>query len=275
MFIGGYRISHACLTLQFDHYLTTPFKNTYIFCPRDAESLDRIFKKYNIDTSNFIYVTDEEMNRRYPETARWWFSDDYRGSWLYQQALKLASLDMITDDVVMIQDADTFFIKPYSCIVDGKPNYPVILNETHSPGYYQVLQNSLGIDRQTPHCFVSEFMPVFREDWLSLKDRLESRNNKHFLDAIIDNVPVDTYDNLRWFSEYEFVGNWVMTQREVVLSEQKRFEYDTLDQLNDLTLDYDCACDGIPKLADSIILDYSTETITNFDQVFSMVKKFV
>jgi hypothetical protein len=177
--------------------------------------------------------------------------------------------------MVLIQDADAFFIKPYSCIVDGKPNYPVILNETHEDGYYKVLENSLGIQRQTPHCFVSEFMPVLREDWLSLKAALETRNNKHFLDAVIDNVPVSTYDNLRWFSEYEFLGNWVMTQREVVLTEQKRFEYDKLEQLTNLTLDYDCACDGIPKLADSIVLDHDTGTITNFEEVFSMVKKFV
>lgn len=273
VFIGSYRVSHACLSMQFDHYLKN-IDQTYIFTNCDPAFLDNILRKYNIDTAKFIYVTDAEMNARYPTLMNWWFEDDYRGSWLYQQALKLASLDYIDADVVLIQDPDTFSITPYECInQQGNPKFFILPNETHSRGYYQVIVNSLGIPRQTPHCFVTEFMPTYKEDWLSLKHKLETRNNCDAFDTIIDNVPLE--NNLRWFSEYEFLGNWTMTQRPVEMLEQKRFQYKTLDELDNLTTEYNCVCDAIPKLEDSILLDWNTSTVVNFDRIFNKVKRFV
>jgi hypothetical protein len=272
LFVGSYRISHTCLSLQFDHYLKN-IDQTYIFTNYSPDGLDTVLKKYNIDTSNFIYVEDREMNRRYPTINNWWFDDDPRGSWLYQQALKIASIDYIDADVVLIQDPDTFCIKPYECLVDGKPKFFVLPNETHSPGYYKVIENSLGIKRQTKHCFVTEFIPTFKEDWLNLKHTLETRNNCDCFDAMINNVPLE--DGLRWFSEYEYLGNWTMTQRHVNMTEQKRFEYKTLDELDNLTGDYNCVCDVIPKLSDSLLFDYYTGIVTNFDVVFDKVKKFI
>lgn len=272
VFIGSYRVSHACLSMQFDHYLKD-IDQTYIFTSLDGEYLDSILSKY-LDTSGFIYVNDEEMNSRYPTIKNWWFADDYRGSWLYQQALKIASVDYIDADVVLIQDPDTFSITPYTCVNErDEPKFFILPNETHSEGYYQVIENSLGIKRQTPHCFVTEFMPTFKEDWLSLKTALEARNNCDAFDAIINNVPVE--NGLRWFSEYEYLGNWTMTQRPVELIEQKRFQYKTLDELDNLTADYNCVCDAIPKLDDSIQLDWNSGTVIEFDRVFAKVKRFL
>lgn len=272
LFIAGYRVSHACLSLQFDHYLKN-IDQTYIFTNCDPDFLDRNLKKY-VDTSGFIYVTDDEMNHRYPTLKNWWFDDDYRGSWLYQQALKMASVDYIDADITLIQDPDTFSIVPYQCINDdGNPKFFILPNETHSYGYYKVIENSLGIRRQTPHCFVTEFMPTFKEDWLKLKHTLETRNNCDAFDAIINNVPLE--NNLRWFSEYEYLGNWTMTQRPVELIEQKRFQYKTLDELDNLTADFNCVCDAIPNLDDSILFDWETETVKDFDLIFNKVKKFL
>ena len=272
LFVGSYRVSHACLSLLFDHYIKN-IDQTYVFTNYPSNQLDKAFKKYNIDTSTFIYVQDAEMNSKYPTMRNWWFHDDPRGSWLYQQALKLASLDYIDADVVLIQDPDTFCIKDYQCVVDGKPNLFILPFERHSDGYYQVLENSLGITRQTKHCFVSEFMPMFKNDWLSLKHTLETRNNRDCFDAIIENVPPQ--DNLRWFSEYEFLGNWMLTQRPVNFLEQKRFQYKTFDELDNLTTDYNCVCDAIPKLSNSLLFDFDTGTVTNFNQAFDKVKKFL
>ena len=273
MFIASYRISHTCLSMQFDHYLKN-IDQTYIFTNCDVAFLDKVLGKY-LDTSGFIYVTDDEMNSRFPTLKNWWFEGDYRGSWLYQQALKMASIEYIDADVTLIQDPDTFSITPYHCINEkNEPKFYILPNETHSYGYYKVLENSLGIKRQTPHCFVTEFMPTFKEDWLSLKRTLELRNRCDAFDAIINNVPIE--DNLlRWFSEYEYLGNWTMTQRPVELVEQKRFQYTTLDELDSLTADYNCVCDAIPNLADSILFDWTTETVVDFDRIFGKVKKFL
>ena len=273
LFVAGYRISHTCLSLQFDKYLED-IDETYIFTNCEVPWLDRVLSQY-LDTSRFKYVHDSEMDSRYPTLRNWWFDDDYRGSWLYQQALKLASLDYIDADVILIQDPDSFSITPYHCLEQGKPKFFILPNETHSPGYYQVLENSLGIQRQTPHCFVSEFMPTFKEDWLSLKHRLETRNNIDCFDAIINGVPPERHDGLKWFSEYEFLGNWTMTQREVVMLEQKRYTYTNINDIGNCTSEFNCVCDACPNLEDSIRFDWTTETVVDFEKIFNKVKHFL
>ena len=271
LFLASYRIPHACLSLQFDHYLEN-IDTTYIFTNCDPSWLDIILSKY-VKTDNFHYVHDSEMDALYPSIRpNWFFADDYRGSWLYQQALKLASVDYIDADCVLIQDPDTFSIVPYNCFDSDKLKYFVIPNETHSYGYYKVL-DSLGIARQTPHCFVTEFTPMLKEDWSSMKHTLNNRNNCDAFTAIINAVPVE--DGLRWFSEYEFIGNWAMANREINLLEQKRFQYKTLDELDNLTRDYNCVCDAIPNLKDSMQFDRLTQTVKDFDIIFDKVKKFL
>jgi hypothetical protein len=272
LFIGSYRISHTCLSLKFDHYLRN-IDQTYIFTNVPVKELDKILSDYEINTTGFIYVPDEEMDSRWPTMRKWFLPNDYRGSWLYQQALKLASIEYCDADITLIQDPDTFCIQPYECLTpDGKPKFFILPNTTHSPGYYRAL-DSLGIKRQTPHCFVTEFMPAFKEDWLAAKYELEKRNNCDAFDAIINAVPFE--GDVKWFSEYEFLGNWTMTRREVAMDQQTRFDYRTLDELDNLTSDYNCVCDQIPNLNDSLIYDWHTKTIPDFDRIFEKVKKFL
>lgn len=259
--------------MQFDHYLQN-IDQTYIFTDMSPDFVNQVLQNHNIDTSKLIYVEDKQMNALYPTLRNWWFDDDPRGSWLYQQALKMASVDYLDADCVLIQDPDTFSIVPYTCINErGEPKFFILPNETHSYGYYKVITNSLGIPRQSPHCFVTEFMPTFKEDWLSLKHTLETRNNCDAFDAIINNVPLEK--GIRWFSEYEYLANWTITQRPVELIKQSRFQYKTLDELDNLTSDYNCVCDAIPKLDDSLLLDWNTHTVKDFDRVFDKVRKFL
>ena len=282
LFVAHYRIPHTCLSLQFDHYIQG-IDETYIFtnCENtdDNPFLDRVLSKY-LDTSQYKYVFDGEMDSLYPSVRNWWIPGDYRNSWLYQQALKLASLDYIDADVILIQDPDTFCINPYNLWEGDLLKYFILPNETHSPAYYQTLVNALGIERQVPHSFVTEFMPVYKEDWLSLKHALIERNNCDPFDAIINNVPEDPDSvptpNIKWFSEYELLGNWIMTQRDVALMEQKRYTYTHIDNIADCSADeYNCICDACPNLEDSIVFDNNEEVITNFDEVFEKVKKFL
>lgn len=272
LFIGGYRIPHACLSLRFDHHIQQISK-TYVFTNYDPTIVDEVLNKYKVDTSTFTYVEDREMDSLYPSIRpNWFFNDDFRGSWLYQQALKLASVDYIDADCVLIQDPDTFSIIPYSCYVDEKLKYFILPNETHSWGYYKVL-DCLGIARQTNHCFVTEFTPMLKEDWLSMKHTLINRNHCDPFDAIIKSVPVE--DGLRWFSEYEFIGNWTMSRREIEIIEQKRFQYKSLAELDNLTKDYNCVCDAIPNLNDSITYDHNEKIVNDYDKIFNKVKKFL
>ena len=271
LFIGTYRISHACLSLRFDHYLEN-ISETYVFTNAQVDILNDVLRSYHIDTSSFTYITDETMDAEYPTLRNWWLPNDYRGSWLYQQALKMASLDYIDADCILIQDPDTFSIVPYNCFENDKIKYFILPNETHSPGYYQAL-NSLGIERQTPHCFVTEFTPMLKEDWLSMKQTLIERNNCDPFDAMINAVP---YDNgVKWFSEYEFMGNWTMHKREIAMMEQKRFQYKTLDELDNLTREYNCVCDAIPSLDDSLVFDWRTHSVVDYDRIFAKVSKFL
>jgi hypothetical protein len=248
------------MAMQFDHFLEG-IDRTVISSPVPKDELWSIFAKYNIDTTTFDYLPDSEILPRYPEIDNWLLPNDYRGRWLWQQALKLAVRDYLDDEVVLIHDPDTFMVEPYCCYKDGRLNYLIIPNTTHG-SYDGVLESVLGIERQTPHCFVTELVPIHRDDWKALRQRLEQKHNSHWLDAIIDNVkgmptipPWGNGELIKWFSEYEFVGNWAMYQHAVDTQEQRRFEYDSLEKLKNFTREYNCFADAIPDLRQSLWWD--------------------
>ena len=92
LFLAKYRVPHACMSLQFDHFLEG-IDVTVIASPLPKSVLWSIFEKYNIDTTTFEYVSDHEVLPLYPQIENWLFDDDYRGPWLRQQAIKLSFLD--------------------------------------------------------------------------------------------------------------------------------------------------------------------------------------
>ena len=271
--VGAHRIGHACLTLQFDANLDQ-FDQTLIITPFDTVRLDAAFKKHNIDTSNFVYMRDEEVLERYPHAKDWNLTGDYRGAWLYQQAMKLAAIDMIDADVIFLQDADTFCTKPYQCVVDDKLNLLYLPDTTHAPGYYEAFRNATGLERQTSNCFVCDMMPVFKSDWQALKSHVETLHQTDFLTAFIEQTPWDYVANVKWFSEYEMIGNWVVSQHELyTLTEQHRFEYKKLENLthNDFPAVFDCISDKNPY-GRILPFEYSTDTVLNLDAVMERLR---
>ena len=276
VFLARYRIPHACMSMQFDHFLEG-IDRTVISSPVPKDELWSIFSQYNIDTTKFEYLPDSVILNEYPEINHWLFEDDYRGKWLWQQALKLAVRDYLDDEVVLIHDPDTFMVEPYCCYKDGRLNYLIIPNTTHG-SYDGVLESVLGIERQTPHCFVTELVPIHRDDWQALKTFLETKHNKWFLDAIIDNVkgmptipPWGNGELIKWFSEYEFIGNWAMYRHEIDTQEQRRFEYNSLEKIKDFTREYNCFADAIPDLQQSLCWDPELKIIRGFTRYLSMV----
>lgn len=268
--IGAHRIGNACLSLQFDHNLTK-FDQTFVVCPLGGDRMKKVFEKYKINTQGFVYVSDSDLFEKFPSVANWYMTGETRGSWLTQQAMKFCMLDTVDADVICIQDADIFFIKPYNCVVDNKLNVFYVAGRyaKHPQQYYQAFENITGLPRQTEYSFVTDIMPVFKQDWHQLKSSIAQRFDQHWLDVLIDQTPWDYIENLKWFSEYEILGNWMVSQHtQFQLIEQGRFEYKRLEQLTheDFPSGIDCQIERNPS-GRILPFDYGTDTVLNLDAV--------
>jgi hypothetical protein len=274
--VGAHRIGNACLSLQFDSFLDQ-FDQTYIVSPLSGDRLQKVFEQYNIDTTNFVFLTDQHVTDLYPEINNWYLTNDYRGSWLFQQALKLACIDLVDADVLFLQDADTFCTQPYSCVVDQQLNLFYQPSTDHQWGYYQTVKNLTGHARLTTNSFVCDMMPVFKQDWVSLKNHVNDTFTGHWLDTIIDQTPWDHAASVKWFSEYELLANWSLLHNAATqLTEQKRFEFKSLEALThrDFPADFNVISDKNPQ-GYLLSFDYATDTVHNLDVVLDRLRQLV
>lgn len=266
--------------MQWDHNIQG-IDRTIVCSPVPRDDLWRAFDAYRIDTSRFEYINDAEIFSQYPQVQNWVFDGDYRGWWLRQQAIKLSYLDKIQDDVMLMWDPDTFMVEPYRCYDPDTDtvNMMTLLNTTQG-SYEGVFEAITGIPRTTPHCFVTELVPVRGRDFSALKSLLGQRwPNQHWLDAIIDAVPgmptIPPWGNgniIKWFSEYEFVGNWAVHCGNVAYHEQRRFEYDNLNKLTQLdSTRFNAVCDAVPDLSLSMQFDWENYTVPDFERYRDMV----
>jgi hypothetical protein len=122
LFLARYRIPHALFSLQWDHFLEG-IDRTIVATPLTRDELWPMFERHGIDASTWDLVSDDVVYRDYPEVNNWVFADDFRTYWLRQQAIKLAFLDIIQEDVMLMHDPDTFMIEPYRCVQDGVLNF--------------------------------------------------------------------------------------------------------------------------------------------------------
>lgn len=271
LYLARYRVPHALMSLQFAHNLIG-VDRTCVASPVPKEELWPLFEKYNIDTSRFDYAPDSEIYRLYPQVNNWVFEGDYRTYWLRQQAIKFAFLDYLDYDLMVMHDPDCILINPYEPFKNDKLNFMVLENESHSWGYYETIKNALGFERLTPHCFISEFVPVLKKDINDLVKFLEDTHQRHWLDAIIENCPPQPTvppwgkgELIRWFSEYEFIGNWVMSRREITMEPQRRYYYDSMDKIGNFDPAYHTAvCDAVPDLSLSVHMDWDKKEVVNY-----------
>jgi len=183
-------------------------------------------------------------------------------------------------DVMLMHDPDTFMIEPYRCYDTdtNQLNMMTLLNTTQG-SYEGVFQSIMGIERTTPNCFVTELVPVRKSDFVALQKHLANRwPTKHWLDAIIDAVPGmptvppwGTGNIIKWFSEYEFLGNWAVHCGNVVYQEQRRFEYNSLEKIDQFNSQHNAICDAVPDLQWSMQMNWDTLEIPGFDQYQSRV----
>ena len=278
MFLAKYRVPHAAFAMQFDHNLKG-IDRTIIATPMTREELEPVWKKYNIDSSRFTYVNDSEIYHKYPEVNNWVFPDDYRGWWLRQQAIKLAYLDLLNDDIMLMHDPDTFMIQPYNPFVNNRLNMLVIPDVEHG-SYNGVFEAITGIPQPSKDCFVTELCAVSKMDFACLRHHIEERYpKKKWLDAIIEAVPGmptvppwGTGNIIKWFSEYELLGNWATYRRRLDTQPQIRYEYDTLQKISGFTNQHNAVCDAIPDLSQSLQMNWDTLEISQFDYLKEKVE---
>jgi hypothetical protein len=279
LFLARYRVPHAAFSLQFDHYLEG-IDRTVIATPVTREELEPVWQRYSIDSSQFEYVNDSTVYSAYPEVNNWVFDDDYRGWWLRQQAIKLAYLDLLDYDVALMQDPDTFMIQPYTPVINDQLNMLALMNTTQD-SYNGVFEAITGHAHPSPHCFVTEFCAVRKTDFASLKQHIQRCwPDKKWLDAIIDAVPGmptvppwGTGNVIKWFSEYELLGNWATLRSNVTLQPQTRFEYSEISNINQFGPEHNAVCDAVPDLSQSLQINWDTLDIPGFDQLLDQVKQ--
>jgi hypothetical protein len=279
LFLAKYRVPHAAFAMQFDQYLEN-IDHTIIASPMTKDELEPVWAKYNIDSSRFEYINDDVIYQLYPEVNNWVFKDDYRGWWLRQQAIKLAYLDYLDTEVVLMQDADTFMIEPYCCFKDNKLNLLSLFN-TVQGSYTGVFEAITGVPHPSPHCFVTELCAVRKSDIVALKQYLNQRwPEKKWLDSIIEAVPgmptVPPWGSgniIKWFSEYELLGNWAVLQGNVTYQEQRRHEYNQLSHIANFGTEHNAVCDAIPDLSLSMQIDWNTLEIPGFAHYLDSVKQ--
>jgi hypothetical protein len=210
-FVASSRIADSILTLKFDHFLDPQPDQTYICfgLGYDCEPVDvlQIYRDHGIDTSKMTVIFDQQLVKQQllPEFDYYQFS-----GWIAQQFFKLLALDQVNSDRVLIQDCDTFSLTPYQYFDGSTPRYYVIENTTQNQEYYQYVKKFTGQERQTGHCFVTEFMPVLKKDWVALKNHMEQTYGCNWLLAMEQVFSADVNpDNSPpiWFSEYELLGN--------------------------------------------------------------------
>jgi hypothetical protein len=281
MFLAKYRVPHAAFAMQFDYNLQG-IDRTIIATPLTRDELEPVWAKYNIDSSRFTYVNDEVIYHRYPEVNNWVFDDDYRGWWLRQQAIKLAYLDYLNDDFMLMHDPDTFMIKPYNPFVNQQLNMLTIPDTQHG-SYQGVFEAVTGIPQPSKDCFVTELCAVYKMDFACLRHHIEQRfPKKKWLDAIIEAVPgmptVPPWGDgniIKWFSEYELLGNWAMHRGGTTTQPQIRFEYNSLDDMAKFGPEHTAVCDAIPDLSRSFQIDWDTLEIPRFHERLSAVKQCI
>jgi hypothetical protein len=238
---GTYRLPVACLSLKFDHNLRG-IDRTIMVTPTDPRRVRMILTYNGIDSEGWTILHDDEILRSYPMIKKWIDDNDPRNTWLKQQAMKLATMDMLGTDITVLHDPDTWMIKPYECHHNGRPNILYVPQYTDS-SYEGLTERLLDIPWDPNNSFVTEIHAMAREDWLSLRARVETLHDRHWLQAMIEETPVNPHDGLRWFSEYHVLGNWSRYRHSADFTPQIRHEIHSMDELASVPTECNAICD--------------------------------
>jgi hypothetical protein len=196
--IGPGRINEAAVTLSFDNKLNPIPDKTYIISPYPQHKLDSIFPEFNLNLSNYILLDDLYFEQFY-DLSRY-----KHNHWYYQQALKLCAFDHFDSDYFLLQDCDQVPLKQFDFFVDGSLNFKAEnLWNPYQELYAEMVEKLIGMKRVLNYSLVNELMPYSKQDWISLKQLIEERNQCSWLDAIPN---IRELGEPKWLSEFELLG---------------------------------------------------------------------
>ena len=216
------RAQDSALSLMFDDFLVPAIDQTIIYYGPDhfGFDLEEFYQRYGIDTENILIRSEHTLLEQIdPELI------NFRPS-IRQQLIKLIALDQTYSDLVMIQDCDIFAIKPYTWLVDDKVQLFAIENtQSPHPEWHQYLKKFLNLDADTQHCFMNEFLPIFRRDWLTIRSTIEQKYQMPWLDAIHHQFSQDIENGLDLeFSEFEMLSHWLVTNNRATVVGQRNIQ---------------------------------------------------
>ena len=221
------RITDAIQTLKNDHMIRNLGRTIIFYGPEDT-NINWILpelQKNGIDTSKFTVFNDATLrNTQDTDITQRFYK---HGGWVAQQIIKLLALDHCKDENILIQDCDTYLLKPHD-FFDGTIPVPMVIeNQTQHPDYYLYIEKILDIKRQTNDSFVTEFMPITKKEWLALVDQIEKMHKKNWIRAIFDILDSVGSQHTTMFSEYEFLGNWQLYRNQAIKTKKQiRFHSD-------------------------------------------------
>lgn len=197
MMIGAGRMYEAACALSFDKHLHPTIDQTIIVSPYSFVTLGEEFLKFKINTNNFIFYKDSELIEKF-SLQEW-----AKNHWYLQQGIKLHLIDTLSSDF-LIQDCDVFAFKPYNFFAENKPVFRVEeLWNDYQYVYAEKVKKLLGMERQIPYSFVTEFMPYLKKDWQTCKELIENKHQCFWQKAIFS---LDKFNETKWLSEYEILG---------------------------------------------------------------------
>jgi len=240
-FVHQNYIADSILTLWYDQYLQPEIEQTTIYFGTDNQknNLLDLYQEFSISTNRLSVVLDPDIVN--PYCAKINVNIYQFGGWISQQFLKLIALDECDADRILIQDCDTFAIKPVNFFKENLPVCLIVPSSTPR-SYNNYYQKMTRLGCETNLHFVSEFMPVLKTDWIALRTRIEDIHQCHWLHALHKEFTKDVNKQV-WFSEYQLLGLWAMHQHpnlETIL--QSRLQL-TEKKLNDPNIsNYNFAC---------------------------------
>jgi hypothetical protein len=232
VFLHNRRLADVILTLKFDRYLDpTPDQTVIFYGPHEFDTpLKQLLQTHGIDCDKIEVMPDWHLWSGDPPI------DVYKyGGWIAQQFIKFMAIDYLSQfyDAVLIQDCDTFNIKPYNWITQDGNVQMYGHHQKHSAQYYKYVEIFTGHPRQTDYCLISEFMPMKKTAWQSLRQHL-TQDNDHWLQTLDlefekNKLIEEDYDQINqiWFAEPELLGNWnLLVDPSTGIVEQHRFQLD-------------------------------------------------
>ena len=257
LFIGENRVNDSILTLLHDRFLCPVPDQTLIYCSDrlDIESIKSLYSERKIDIQNFKFFYDKELLSNHPYGSIVNNFSDPSGVWIdwyiKQQLYKFLALDLCNTEYVLIQDCDTFCIKPYRYFINGEPSvfgstsekitmpipmsleYDDILRKqagghgshwNYTNDHYRYFNYLTGSTEVYQGIWISEFMPIKKTQWIDLKTQIESNCKLPWMESLFASFIYGHHNGwkLHNFVEYTVLAQWLLTYENTTTITQLR-----------------------------------------------------